>query len=278
MVARTPLVERAPAKVNVSLLLGPPRPDGRHELVTVMDALTLADVVTLEHAGDEDAVVCPGVEGENLALHALQVFRAATGWAGPPVRLTIDKRIPVAAGMGGGSSDAAAALRLARRASGRGDDRLLLELAAALGSDVPGLVRPGRVLARGAGERVVALAPPAPYGLVVLPSRSRLSTGAVYAEADRLGLPRAALPEGTPPPYVNDLQAAARSLEPEIDAALEDARAAGADPAMVAGSGPTVVGFFADVTAAERAAAALAGAARARPDPIVAAPVQEPAG
>jgi 4-diphosphocytidyl-2-C-methyl-D-erythritol kinase len=264
------VTERAPAKVNAALLVGPLRPDGRHELVTVIDALALADAVTLAPAsGDADEVVCPGVSGENLAGRALAAFRAATGWAAPPVRLTIDKRIPVAAGMGGGSSDAAAALRLAHRASGLGDDALLHELAAGLGSDVPALVRPGRVLARGAGERLERR-PSAGYGLLVLPSPHGLSTPAVYAEADRLGLARPALPAGDPPPWVNDLQDAARSLLPAIDEALEAARAAGAERALVSGSGPTVVGVFATPAGAARAAAALAGR---EPAPIATRPV-----
>lgn len=255
---RAQLTERAPAKVNVSLALGPLRPDGRHELVTVMDALTLHDTVALEPAPDagEDAVVCPGVEGENLALAALRAFRAATGWDGAPVRLTIAKRVPVAAGMGGGSSDAAAALRLARRASGLGDDALLQALAAALGSDVPGLLKPGRVRATGAGEHVEPLPAPPPYGLLVLPSERALPTGAVYAEADRLGLPRDRLPDD-PEPWVNDLEPAARSLEPTIDPALARVRATGAEHVLVSGSGPTVVGVFARPADAVRAARAL---------------------
>ncbi len=274
MTAAVPrLTERAPAKVNVSLALGPTRPDGRHELVTVIDALTLADELVLEPAppgAGEDEVVCPEVPGENLALRALRAFRAATGWAAPPVRITITKRVPVAAGMGGGSSDAAAALRLAHRASGLGDRALLLALAAGLGSDVPALVRPGRVLGRGAGDEVVPLAGE-DYGLLVLPSDAQLATAAVYAEADRLELARPVLPHGPPEPWVNDLEAAARALEPSIDAALAAARAAGADPALVSGSGPTVVGVFETPAEAERAARALAGRT---PAPIVTRPLR----
>src|SRR4051812_39517502 len=107
---------RAPAKVNLCLYVGTPRDDGLHPLVSVVQALSLADLLTLAPAGgDVDEVVCPGVEGPNLATRALELFREHTGWDGPPQRLTIDKRIPVAAGMGGGSSDAAATLRLAAR-------------------------------------------------------------------------------------------------------------------------------------------------------------------
>jgi len=105
------LTTRAPGKVNLCLLVGAPRPDGLHPLVSVVQPVDLADTLTLEPGEDADVVICPGVEGENLALRALGEFRAATGWDAPPQRLTIDKRLPVAAGMAGGSSDAAAALR-----------------------------------------------------------------------------------------------------------------------------------------------------------------------
>jgi 4-diphosphocytidyl-2-C-methyl-D-erythritol kinase len=219
------VIERAPAKINLCLFLGPTRADGRHELVTVFEPLTLHDTVTLEPAAEAagDEVVCPGVEGPNLAARALAAFREATGWDGAPVRLTIDKRIPVAAGMAGGSADAAAALRLARRASGLGDDALLLDLAAGLGADVPAQVRPARLLGTGAGERLRPLPPPArPYGVLVLPSADQLSTAAVFGEADRLGDVEAAAAE---PPIVNELEPAARSLCPAIDDALDAARA-----------------------------------------------------
>ena len=112
------LVARAPGKVNLSLLVGAPREDGLHPLVSVVQAVSLADELTMYPRGDHDEVVCPGVEGENLAARALALFREATGWDGPPQRLDIDKRVPVAAGMGGGSGDAAAALRLAAHAAG----------------------------------------------------------------------------------------------------------------------------------------------------------------
>ena len=155
--------------------------------MSVVQALSLADELTLEPGGDEDEVVCAGVEGPNLAARALALFRAATGWNAPPQRLTIEKRIPVAAGMGGGSSDAAATLRLAARAAGR---PVPPELAPRLGADVASLLRPGRVLMTGAGEHVAPLGPPPPLGVLVLPVAAELSTPAVYGEADRLGLVR----------------------------------------------------------------------------------------
>jgi 4-diphosphocytidyl-2-C-methyl-D-erythritol kinase len=252
--------ELAPAKINLSLYLGPLRADGRHELVSVMQSITLCDELEMAD-GERDEVTCAAIAGANLAATALAAFRAATGWDGPGQRIEIDKRIPVAAGMGGGSADAAATLRLLARRSGLGDEALLHQLACALGSDVAGQLRPGRVLVRGGGERVEPLADPAPFGVLVLPSPAMLATAAVYREADRLGLPRSERQLATLDPLaglgVNDLEPAARSLEPSIIAALERARAAGARQALVCGSGPTVIGLFDDPLEASRAAATL---------------------
>jgi 4-diphosphocytidyl-2-C-methyl-D-erythritol kinase len=281
------VTERAPAKVNLCLFVGPTREDGRHELVSVMQSIGLYDTVRLEPAplgATADRVVCPGVEGDNLALAALRAFRARTGAPRPPVTLHIDKRIPVAAGMAGGSADAAAALRLAARAAGVEDDALLREVAATLGADVPAQVRPGRWLATGAGEVLEPLPPAPSCGVLVLPSHEALSTPAVYRELDALGLQRspadlrarlqevrahgAALPAAL---CVNDLEPAARSLCPAIDEALAAARAAGARVAMVSGSGPTVIGLFDGLEAARGAAVMLAGR---DPRPVAVAPVR----
>lgn len=276
------LRDGAPAKVNLCLFVGPTRRDGRHELVTVMDSLALADDVELEvgPAGlAADRVECPGVEGPNLAGAALAAFRARTGWDAPPVLVRIVKRIPVAGGMAGGSADAAAALRLAARAAGIDDAQLLEEIAAGLGADVPSQVRGGCVLAEGAGERLQPLPPRPPYSVLVLPVAAQLGAGAVYAEADRRGLARdagaltrvraeaiASLADGLGL-VDNDLQDAARALCPAIDEALAAARAAGADHALVSGSGPTVVGLFAGAGHAERAEEGLRRVLENRPVP-----------
>jgi 4-diphosphocytidyl-2-C-methyl-D-erythritol kinase len=279
------LHDSAPAKVNLCLYVGPTRADGRHELVTIFQPIGLVDELELEPAGlgsAMDRVICPGVEGENLATVALQRFRERTGWNGAPLRLRIEKRIPIAAGMAGGSADAGAALRLVARAAGIDDDALLREIGAELGADVAAQVRPRRYLASGAGERLTPLPPPSPYGVLVLPSRAELSTADVYREADRQGLPRDAtalaaklrevstaagdLPDEL---IVNDLQDAARALCPEIDAALAAARGVGAHHAFVCGSGPTVVGLFADLRGARGAAARLS---ERDPRPIAVAP------
>ena len=275
----TALGELAPAKINLGLTLGPPRADGRHELVTVMQPVDLCDRVRLlptQLGATSDEVHCPGVDGDNLAAAALRAFRARTGWTGAPVRLEITKRIPVAAGMAGGSADAAAALRLAARVAGLRDDDLLREIAVGLGADVPAQVRPRRYLATGAGEILRGLPDPAPFGILVVRSAHGLSTGDVFREADRLGLPRsgatlearsadliAALAAGSPLApgdlLLNDLEPAAVSLLPELAWTLDDVRGAGADHALVCGSGPTVIGLFADVERARSAAVSLSG-------------------
>jgi 4-diphosphocytidyl-2-C-methyl-D-erythritol kinase len=281
----TALHDSAPAKINLCLYVGPTRADGRHELVSIFQPIGLADEVELEPAGlgaAADRVICPGVKGENLAAVALRRFRERTGWDGAPVHLRIEKRIPIAAGMAGGSADAGAALRLVARAAGIDDDALLRELGAELGADVAAQVRPRRYLATGAGERLTPLPPPAPYGVLVLPSHVELSTADVYGEFDRQGLPRDAtalaarlrevstaagdLPDEL---IVNDLQPAALALCPEIGQALAAARGAGAEHALVCGSGPTVIGLFADLRGARGAAARLSDR---DPRPIAVAP------
>jgi 4-diphosphocytidyl-2-C-methyl-D-erythritol kinase len=269
------VTERAPGKVNLSLFVGAPRDDGLHPLVSVVQAVSLVDELTLEPAaGGADEVVCPGVDGRNLAATALAAFRERTGWDGPPQRITIAKRIPVAGGMGGGSSDAAAVLRLAARAAGGVDDAVLHELAVSLGADVPSLLAPGRVLMTGAGEHTERLPDPEPFGLLIVPSREVLSTPAVYREFDRLGVFRsrdelgareAEARSGEAPPPVNDLQAAARSLCPGIDHIIRQMAAAGAEFTMVSGSGATVFGMFATPDAARAAASRVPGAIAVEP-------------
>lgn len=252
------MIERAPAKINVCLFLGRPRDDGRHELVTIFQPVDLQDSVILTHA-DSDEIVCAGVDGENLAAAAVAAFRAQTRFD-EPVRITIRKRIPVAAGMAGGSADAAATLRLLARRSGIAAD--LHAIADRLGADVPAQIEPARYLATGSGEVLERLEPVAPYGVLVLPGPEPLSTAAVFRQAAEMGLRRspedlaerlaevrAALPDLSSALAVNDLEPAALALMPEIGERMEQARAAGADHVLLSGSGPTVLGLFRDAQA-----------------------------
>lgn len=264
------MVVRAPAKLNLCLYLGGRRADGLHELRSLFCPLVLSDRIVIEPAaGDADEVVCAGVEGPNLVAVALEAMRAR-GWSSPPLRIEIDKRIPVAAGLGGGSADAAAVLRLAG-----GEIGDLAALAAGLGADVPSQLDPRLALVGGAGEVVETLPAPAQFGAVLIEGERGLGTAAVYREADALGLGReraeldslgaglraAAASGASPLEYgellVNDLEQAALSLQPGIREALDALREAGAARALVTGSGPTAVGLFEDVVAADAASAAL---------------------
>ena len=220
-------------------------------------------------AAAADEVVCPAIEGENLAARALAALREA-GWTREPLRIEIEKRMPVAAGLGGGSADAAAVLRLAR-----GEVAELEQIALGLGADVPSQLVPALALVRGVGERVSRLPAPVPHAVVLLPGGGGLATAEVFAEADRLGLGRsveeldalatrllaAAGTGASPLAYAellgNDLEPAARAIRPDVGDALEDLRAAGAPLALMTGSGPTAFGLFEDLAAAQAAAARL---------------------
>ena len=274
----------APAKVNLCLYLGGMRDDGRHELVTLFESVSLADELTLRVLdGGSDEVHCPGVSGPNLVSGALAALRTR-GWAGPPVRVEIDKRTPVAAGMGGGSADAAAALRLAGAVA---PVDAAEEIAAELGADVPSQLAPGVSIGRGAGELIEPVAPLAPHAFLILPQPFALSTADVYGEADRLGLRRgdlavhdrrlrAAVAPGSKLPadvLVNDLQRAALSLCPAVEHALDDALYAGAEHVLVSGSGPTVLGLFWGEDGAGRARAGAAVLAGRYPGATTAVPV-----
>jgi 4-diphosphocytidyl-2-C-methyl-D-erythritol kinase len=264
------LILRAPAKLNLCLYLGRRRDDGRHELCSLFAPLALSDRIAVEERrADGDEVICPGIDGPNLVSATLDAMRAR-GWRRPALRVEIEKRIPVAAGLGGGSADAGAILRLAQ-------DEVdgIEKLAAGLGADVPSQLDPGFALVRGAGEIVEPLPPPRSVGVVLIPGSGGLSTAAVYDEADRLGLGRdpeeldriaarlsaATASAASPLDYaellVNDLQHAALSLRPEIAEALVALEDAGAVRALVTGSGPTAFGLFPDLAAADRAAVSL---------------------
>jgi 4-diphosphocytidyl-2-C-methyl-D-erythritol kinase len=267
------LRERAYAKLNLVLHVGPPRDDGMHPICSLMASIDLADeLIANPRASGGDSVHCPEVPDDNLAARALAEFRSRAGRELPPLELRIDKRIPVAAGLGGGSADAAAALRIANElAGGPLSAEELIRLAADLGSDVPSQLDPRHALVQGVGERIERLDLPA-LAAVLVPDREGLSTAAVYAELDRAGGTREEL---DPEPLrrlatagaaelaagvENDLQPAALSLRPGLSAKLDSLHSAGALGAAVAGSGPTCFGLFTDRRAAEEAAASIGGA------------------
>jgi len=270
------LRELAYAKLNLVLHVGRPREDGMHPVCSIVASIDLADEVTAEAKDSgEDTIRCEGVDGDNLASRALAEFRSRAGGDLPPLAVTIHKRIPVAAGLGGGSADAAATLRLANRFAGDplGPEELL-RLAADLGSDVPGQLDPRHVLVQGTGERLDPVALP-PLAAVLIPDEDGLSTAAVYAELDRLDGGREHLDEAplrslagaaTAGPQLaagldNDLQRAALSLRPDLRERLDALNAVGGSLGVaVSGSGPTCFALFHDTDDADWAAEQLPGA------------------
>jgi 4-diphosphocytidyl-2-C-methyl-D-erythritol kinase len=267
------LEEQAPAKLNLVLQVGRPRADGLHALCSLFASIDLADEVHAEAIdGGDDTVDCPGVPGRNLASVAIAAFRREAAPALPALAVRIDKRIPVAAGLGGGSADAAAVLRIANRMAGSPLDTAgLRALAAGLGSDVPSQIEPAHCLVQGVGEVVEAVDLP-PLWTVLVPDPEGLSTAEVYAELDRLGGSREMLeperiralardavadPVRLAAALENDLQPAALSLRPELSRILEQLELGGALGAVVTGSGPTCFGLFGEAAAAEATVASL---------------------
>lgn len=254
-----PVTVRVPAKVNLELLVGPPREDGYHALSTVFHAVSLYDDVTVAVADtwgcEVTGPLAAGVptDEDNLALQAARVVNAR--FDVDPVHITIRKGIPVSGGMAGGSADAAATLVALDHLWDLGLDREEIEeMGAELGSDVPFLVAGGTAVGSGRGELLAPVLARGTYHWVFALAEGGLSTPAVYAECDRLrgtDVPEpvanpalmAALRSGDPhelaPQLANDLQDAAVSLRPELGEVLSSGMEYGALGGIVSGSGPT---------------------------------------
>jgi 4-diphosphocytidyl-2-C-methyl-D-erythritol kinase len=255
----------ATAKLNLTLVVGPRRPDGRHDVVTVMQGLDLTDRISLDAA---PRLVVEGFADDTLVRRALELLAEAAGIE-PRWRARIRKRIPVAAGLGGGSSDAATALRLANETLDRPLERQeLLDLGAELGADVPFFLLPGPQLGEGTGATLRPLDLPQDYWVVLVApvGVAKESTAAAYAAfdarggedgyAERRGRLLAALEQVR---GARDLAA----LPPNdlVSSPFADRlRAAGAFRADVTGAGPVVYGLFArraDAVSARRGLRAL---------------------
>jgi 4-diphosphocytidyl-2-C-methyl-D-erythritol kinase len=308
----TGVTVRVPAKLNLQLAVGPPRADGYHDLVTVFHAVSLFDEVTAAPAA-RDGVAVTGegadqvpADQDNLALRAVAALRGALpgGTAGSGgVHITISKRIPVAAGLAGGSADAAAALLACNELWDSGlSQQQLVEVAARVGSDVAFALIGGTAVGRGRGERLTpALAPATQYHWVLAFADGYLSTPEVYATLDRLrarasdggrapaparGKPRqpdldaalmSALRSGEARlvgrTLSNDLQQAALSLFPPLRKTLAAGLELGALGALVAGSGPTCVFLAASASRALDLAVSLSSAGVCRSVARVTGPV-----
>lgn len=248
----------APAKLNLALVVGQRRPDGKHEVATVLQRLALADTVTLAPA---DELCVEGFPQDTLVRRALELV-AERAAAEPRWRATIEKRIPVAAGLGGGSSDAAAALRLANEVLGAPlSAHHLFALGAGLGADVPFFLTAGPQLGEEDGTRLTPLDLAQDYWVVVVMphGEAKRSTAAVYEDFDRrrgaegfeerrAGLHRALLLGDLAALPPNDLASSALT---------EELRELGAFRADVTGAGPAVYGLFAEEAQAVTAAASL---------------------
>jgi len=285
---------RAYGKLNLFLGVSDEIVDGYHSLVTVFQAVNVPETVSLvEQEGDSadriaDRIsVCTGVEvsgrfapsdediaagralevprdGSNLAVRAIERLAQETG-VRVPVAVSIDKSVPVAGGMGGGSADAAAALVAYAELVGCRDGELLHEIAAELGADVPFALRGGTALGTGRGEVLSPVMTSGNFHWVLATSTSSLSTPLVYRKLDEMRAagevgagsedPAALLsalasgdPEQLAPAVHNDMTSAALALLPDIGDVIDTGMQAGALAALVSGSGPTVGFLVADAT------------------------------
>lgn len=295
------LVARAPAKVNLVLQVGPRRADGYHDIASLLVPLDLCDEVRVRVApGRAGPVTCrvpgrPELNGEgNLAARAALAFRSRFGRA-DRVEIRIQKRIPVTAGLGGGSSDAAAVLRCLARAYRIRDREALAELGLSVGSDVPFFLEAGPAWAGGRGERLRPARVPTQHLVLLYPGDPALAirAGDAYRWLDedraRSGT-RAATPRirsassgvrhrAAPLARLhNDLEAPCLARHPALQEIRAVAVGAGATSAIMSGSGPTVFGVFGSRAAARRAALQIRGAGAAGLLVLVARSVQRQPG
>ncbi|MBI5869904.1 MAG: 4-(cytidine 5'-diphospho)-2-C-methyl-D-erythritol kinase [Actinobacteria bacterium] len=267
----------APAKINLSLLVGPRRPDGYHPVCSVMEKVRLFDMLRVSFEDEGFGIRLTGSEipaADNIVLRAVQALEQELGRRFD-LDIELKKEIPVAAGLAGGSTDAAAILRLLTFMF-----RLelpperLAEIAAGLGADVPFFLEPGPQLARGAGELLEPLPGLPDYAVVLVKPVVSISTAEVYALYDGLASPTsedfeercresaqalASLSEAADLPSImhNDLEEPAATLFPGLFELKQELLDSGALAALMSGSGPTVFGIYRDLEAAEAAAALL---------------------
>lgn len=286
---------RTPGKVNLYLSVGERRDDGYHELTTVFHAVSLSDEVTVRDADvlslrttGEGAGEVPDDE-RNLAWQAAELMAEHVGRA-PDVEIVIDKSIPVAGGMAGGSADAAAVLVAMNELWELGVPRRDLHtLAARLGSDVPFALHGGTALGTGRGEQLTPVLARNTFDWVLALGAEGLSTAAVYAEIDRMRESGSPVRQSEPeklltalssgdarqlaPLLGNDLQPAALSLQPGLRRTLRAGEEAGALAGIVSGSGPTCAFLCPSAEAAVAVASELAGAGVCRTIRVASGPV-----
>jgi 4-diphosphocytidyl-2-C-methyl-D-erythritol kinase len=264
----------SPAKVNLYLEVLQKRPDGYHEIQTLMQRVDLFDEVEICLGGRGIQLVCEGeaIPGkmENLACRAAKVFIKEFGMEGN-LQIHLKKRIPVAAGLGGGSSNAATVLMGLNDLLGGGDREGLMGLGARIGADVPFFIFEKPALARGIGERLVPVGLPRPLWFLLLVPPFRISTAWAYSAYDRQShkkkepLPiKDSYPDLAEllPVLQNDLESPALARHPPIARMKEELIARGAKGALMSGSGPVIFGIFANKKEVEETEKAIALPAR----------------
>lgn len=256
---------QAPAKLNLSLHVRPPASNGFHPLESIVQTIDWVDRLSAEPGEGSDQLDVtgfdPGAEN-NLVLRAVSEARAELSV--PPLSLELDKAIPVASGLGGGSSDAAAALVAARDAAASSVS--LESIAARIGADVPLFLIGGTLLMTGFGERLERLRDLSGFAVAVVVPEFGLATAEVYRKWDEMEGPlgEPLRDDQLPPPLRgtmpmrNDLLPAALELEPRLGDFISDVRAAWGSAVCLTGSGSACFGYFASVDEAADAAFSVA--------------------
>ncbi len=253
------------AKVNLALAVFPRSADGFHPLRGIFQSVSLSDEIQIEPSSD-DAITVEGdapADESNLAWRALDAVRRAARITSP-VALTIRKRIPSGAGLGGGSADAAAALGLMADRYGLDEDSST-EIAESLGADVPFAFVGGTKLVEGQGQRLRSIEPLGGFALGIIVPPFSLSTPAVFGEWDRLDGPTGDVMDDRylPPvlrgglPIRNDLFPAAVSLDPRVGEWRDEIAAKWGTGVAMTGSGSALFGFFSTIEEAESATASI---------------------
>ncbi|HUO47058.1 MAG TPA: hypothetical protein VM470_09540 [Acidimicrobiia bacterium] len=263
----------APAKINLSLQVAEADGSGLHPLRSLVQTVEWCDLLTFEE-GDEDRLTIIGADlpedGDNLIWKAVTALRATAGIKQPFFDINLEKAVSVAAGLGGGSSDAAATLFAAARLA-RVSPAVAEAVAPSVGADVPFLMVGGTAWMEGFGETVSPVPLDPDYAVLVVVPPFELETAAVYQTWDRLDRPQGTPVEGRrlPPslrpfgPLANDLVPAAIALRPELDDWIADMTDLFDGPVTMTGSGPALFGYFADLDEAQSAWAAAPSEARA---------------
>jgi 4-diphosphocytidyl-2-C-methyl-D-erythritol kinase len=257
----------APAKLNLSLLVSSPRSDGLHPLESLVQTIAWCDQLSVEEGEGEDTLEIAGAEldaDENLVLKALEAARTR-GFV-PPLALSLKKRLPVAAGLGGGSSDAAAVLQAAVD-MGILSESLAIDVAPEVGADVALFLTGGSLLMTGAGETVAAVEPLEGFSMAIAVPGFGLVTADIYRRWDDMAGPRgeAVADAGLPPqlrdgmPMRNDLLPAALDIEPRLGDFIADLRQTWGTAVSMTGSGSACFGYFESTAEAEDAASAARG-------------------